>query len=129
MLDLESGEPVGASIKGNASWGAAYSSDGSRIVTTGLDGGVSLWDGRTGELLGSLLLPEKLTSTPTFVANGSTVMFATNFGGLYELDTDPGDAVEFGCRMAGRDLTEAEWRQHFGDRPWQATCPADQPGS
>ena len=31
--------------------------------------------------------------------------------------------LEFACRLAGRDFTEAEWRQHFGGRPWQPTCP------
>ena len=50
-------------------------------------------------------------------------MIATDFGGLYEWNTDPGHALEFACRLAGRDFTEAEWRQHFGDRPRQPTCP------
>ena len=116
---------MGAATTGHATtvWGTVYSSDGSRIVTTGRDGSVSLWDGTTGELLGSVLLPEKVTSAAAFVADGSTVMIATDFGGLYEWNTDPGHALEFACRLAGRDFTEAEWRQHFGDRPRQPTCP------
>ena len=47
VLDLESGEPVSAPIVGHATtvWGTVYSDDGSRIVTTGEDGSVILWDG------------------------------------------------------------------------------------
>ena len=125
LLDLDTGEPVRAAATGHTTtvWGTVYSNDGSRVVTTGLDGSISLWDGRTGDLLGSVLLPEKVTSAAGFGADGSTVMIATDLGGLYEWDTDPGHALEFACRLAGRELTEAEWRQHFGDRPWQPTCP------
>ena len=52
VLDLASGEPLAAPTKGHSTtdWGTVYSNDGSRIVTTGLDGSVSLWDGTTGEL-------------------------------------------------------------------------------
>jgi WD40 repeat protein len=125
VLDLDTGEPVREAATGHTTtvWGTVYSSDGSRIVTTGLDGSVTLWEGRTGELLGSVLLPEKVTSTAGFVADSSTVLIASDFGGLYEWNTDPGNSLEFACRLAGRDLTEAEWRQHFGERPWQPTCP------
>ena len=50
------------------------------------------------------------------------------FGGpVFEWDTRPDHAVEFACRVAARDFTEAEWADHFGDRPNQHICP--QPGA
>ena len=129
VLDLATGEPVGEPAVGHATtvWGTAYSDDGSRIVTTGEDGSVVLWDGVTGELLGSVLLPEKVVSTAAFGADDSTVVIASDYDGLYYWDTRTETAIEFACRLAGRDLTQAEWRQAFDDRPWQPTCPADGP--
>ena len=127
ILDLVSGEPVGESTVGHATnvWGTVYSDDGSRIVTTGEDGSVILWDGVTGELLGSVLLPEKVVSAAAFGADVSTVVIASDNDGLYYWDTRTETAIEFACGLAGRDLTETEWRQTFGDRPWQPTCPEE----
>jgi WD40 repeat protein len=129
VLDLATGEPVRPPTTAHATtvWGTEYSPDGSRIVTTGLDGSISLWDGPTGELLGSVLLPEKVASLATFGADGRTILIATDSGGLYYWDTSTAHALEFACRLAGRDLTEPEWQQSFGARPWQPTCPTEAP--
>jgi WD40 repeat protein len=129
VLDLATGRPVRPPTTAHATtvWGTDYSADGSRIVTTGRDGSVSLWDGPTGELLGSVVLPEKVASSANFGADDRTVLITTDYGGQYYWDTSTAHAVEFACRLAGRDLTEAEWRQAFDDRPWQPTCPADGP--
>ena len=129
ILDLVTGEAVGGPTVGHATtvWGTVYSRDGSRIVTTGEDGSVSLWDGVTGELLGSVLLPEKVTSSAAFGADESVVVIASDYDGLYSWDTSTAHLVDFACRLAGRDLTEAEWLQYFGPRPWQPTCPTDAP--
>ncbi len=129
VLDLASGEPVGEPTVGHATnvWGTVYSDDGSRIVTTGEDGSVILWNGVTGELLGSVLLPEKVVSAAAFGADVSSVVIASDNDGLYYWDTRRETAIEFACGLAGRDLSEAEWQQTFGDRPWQPTCPADLP--
>ncbi len=127
VLDLVTGEPVQPPTTGDATtiWATEYSADGSRIVTTGRDGSVSLWDGPTGELLGSVVLPEKVTVFASFGADDRTIVITTSSGSLYYWDTSAAHAVEFACRLAGRDLTEAEWRQAFDDRPWQPTCPVD----
>ena len=72
-----------------------------------------------------MVLPEKVTVFASFGADDSTIVIATDSGGLYYWDTSTAHAIEFACRLAGRDLTEAEWRQDFGDRPWQPTCPTE----
>ena len=51
-------------------------------------------------------------------------MIASDTDGLYYWDTRTKAAIDFACRLAGRDLTQAEWQQTFGGRPWQPTCPA-----
>ena len=44
-------------------------------------------------------------------------------GAVYRWDTRPNYAVEFACRLAGRDITpETESAEQFGDRPFQGVC-------
>ncbi len=74
-----------------------------------------------------MLLPEKVTSSAAFGADESVVVIASDYDGLYSWDTSTAHLVDFACRLAGRDLTEAEWLQYFGARPWQPTCPTDAP--
>ena len=44
---------------------------------------------------------------------------------FYEWDTRLAHTIESACTMVGRDTTRAEWRDWFGDRPYQPTCPQD----
>jgi hypothetical protein len=32
-------------------------------------------------------------------------------------------ATAFACKVADRSFSEAEWREFFGDRPYEETCP------
>jgi hypothetical protein len=43
--------------------------------------------------------------------------------GVVVWDIDPDHQAGFACRIAGRDLTEAEWRTYLGDLSGpQSTC-------
>jgi WD40 repeat protein/energy-coupling factor transporter ATP-binding protein EcfA2 len=44
-------------------------------------------------------------------------------------DADPADWTATACRIAGRNLTRAEWDQYFRGRPYRATCPQWPPGT
>ena len=44
-------------------------------------------------------------------------------------DGDPADWAATACRIAGRNLTRAEWDQYFRGRPYHATCPQWSPGA
>ncbi len=125
VLDLASGKPVGPPVVGHGAevWTIQYSLDGSSIVTAGTDGSVSLWDGRTGELLGTVALPEQSFASAVFGADEQTVVIATGNQGVYLWNTRASYAIDFACRLAGRDLTQPEWAEAFGDRPYQETCP------
>ena len=63
--------------------------------------------------------------SPTFLADGHTVLIAAFGGAVYTMDTRPEHWVEVACAIAGRNLTEAEWSDAFGDRPYRETCPAN----
>ncbi|HEY0695765.1 MAG TPA: WD40 repeat domain-containing protein, partial [Kribbella sp.] len=124
VLDATSGAPVAPPQLVHQGWtnGLAYSADSSLLVSSGFDGTVSLFDGNTAALLGSVRTPNHQLVSADFGTDGHTVVMATYDDGIYLWDTRLEHAIETACRMAGRDLTAAEWTQSFGDRPYQTTC-------
>jgi len=65
------------------------------------------------------------TAVAEFGQDPNTIRIAAwDSGPIYEWDPRISTAVDFACEVAGRDLTEAEWHQTFGDRPYQETCPS-----
>ena len=128
VLDLAAAEQVGEPVTAHdVVVDLTYSEDGSRLLTSGLDYKNALWDGRTGELLARVVTTQ-IGTEATFTDDRDTVLIAPLWGGsVFEWNTRPDHAVEFACRVAGRDFTEDEWAEHFGDRPYQHTCP--QPGT
>ena len=125
LMDARTGDHVRPPELGHDDRGGSVSwaPDSSAYVTTALGGTVALWDGQTGELLGSVQLPERRSASAQFAADGTTVVIGTYTDALYEWDTTTEHAVDFACALVGRDFTEAEWRRWFGERPYQPTCP------
>jgi WD40 repeat protein/DNA-binding SARP family transcriptional activator/energy-coupling factor transporter ATP-binding protein EcfA2 len=125
VLDMASGTPVAAPQLVHQGWtnGLAYAADSSLLVTGGYDGSVSLFDGDTAALLGSVRTPNHQIVSADFSTDGHTVVMGTYDDGIYLWDTRLEHAIETACQMAGRDLTAAEWQQNFGARPYQKTCP------
>jgi WD40 repeat protein len=103
-----------------------YSDDGELLVSGAQDGGVSLWDATTLELLGTVYPPhagEPVPSGAQFIGDSHDVAIASYDGTVYRWDTDVDRALDFACQMAGRDLTEAEWEQYLPAQPYQSICP------
>ena len=124
VIDLETGRPVGRPIAhGTRLFSLVYSPDGGQILTSGTDGSATLWDAETRGLVAKVVTPP-LFSASQFLPDGSVLLADAYEGAVYRWDTRPEYAVEFACRLAGRDLTEAEWAEQFGDRPFQETCPS-----
>ena len=123
-LDTRRGEPVRSPVVGHQTrvGSPTYSSDGSYLLTSGTDGTVGLWDGETGQLLSSVQVASR-PAAATFGSDLQEVVVAPLRGGpIYKWDTDLDTAIAFACGVAGRDLTKAEWRDQFGDRPYRRTC-------
>jgi WD40 repeat protein len=125
LVDLRTGQWVRPPTVGHTGsvLRLSYAADGLTFATSGHDGRVSLWDGRTGALIGTVLpgRPNEW-ATVEFLPDGHILMIASRDGQVFTWDTRLAHWVEFACAVAGRNLTDGEWRAAFGDRPYRATC-------
>jgi WD40 repeat protein len=128
-IDLGTGRQVRASTGSGAEvLRVAWSADGKRLVTGAVDGGVSLWDGRTLEPLGTVYPPQRgepLPATAAFVDDSHDVTIAVHDGQVFHWATDPRRSLRQVCRMAGRDLTRQEWQEFLPDQPYRQVCAGD----
>ena len=124
---------TGSVRRRSAALGAAvhwlkYSRDGTLLVSGAEDGGVSLWDAATLDLMGTVHPPhrgEPLPAAAQFIDDTHDVMIASYDGTIYRWETDLDRALEFACRMAGRDLAEEEWAQYLPAQPYRSVCPQE----
>jgi WD40 repeat protein len=102
----------------------AFNRDGSTFVTSAWDGGVVLWDASTATPLATFAPSDsESTTTVEFLDDGHTVMLARTDGAVHTWDTSVENWIQYACGVAGRNLTDNEWRHAFGDRPYGETCP------
>jgi WD40 repeat protein len=125
VLDIETGAALRAPqvVSEGLINGLAYSADSSLLVSSSFDGSVSLFDGETADLLGTVSIPSHQMTSADFQSDGHTVVIGSYDDGIYRWDTRLEGAMETACRMAGRDLTTQEWQETFGSRPYEQTCP------
>lgn len=105
-----------------------YSADGELLVSGAGDGGVSLWDASTLDLLGTVSPPHQGEPVPAgaqFIGDSHDVAIASYDGKVYRWETDLDRALDFACQMAGRDLTQEEWEQYLPAQPYQSVCPSE----
>ena len=101
-------------------WFIQFSPDGTQFATSGGSDRVSLWDGRTAALLGSVRVRDG--NGAGFAPGTTDVLIASVDGKVSRWDPRPGAAVDAACRVAGRDLTQAEWDTYLPDRPKRTVC-------
>jgi WD40 repeat protein len=126
VLDVDSGEWLRPPVDGHegAVTSLAFAPDGAVVASGGSDGRVGLWDGQTGSLLGTVLPGQpNIPVTVEFLPDGHTLQIASLDGAVYTWDTRPQHWVEHACTVVGRNLTQEEWRDTFGDRRYHRTCP------
>ena len=127
-IDVASGreqQQRSASLGAEVLW-LNYSDDGERLVSGAKDGGVSLWDATTLDLLGTVYPPRHGDPVPAgaqFIGDSHDVAIASYDGKVYRWETDPDRAIDFACQMAGRNLTLKEWEEFLPAQPYQSVCP------
>jgi WD40 repeat protein/DNA-binding SARP family transcriptional activator len=128
-VDISTGDELRRSTSlGTAVHWLDYSADGEMLVSGAEDGGVSLWDASTMELLGTVRPPRRGKPVPSgarFIGDSHDVAIASYDGQVYRWDTDVDRAIDFACQMAGRDLTEEEWAEFLPAQPYRSVCPQE----
>ena len=99
----------------------AYSADGRLLAARGSDGGVWVVDVGARTLLGGPI-PLSGPVVGLAVRPDGAELAVDSGNGVTLWDLRPEAWVQATCRLAGRQLTEAEWRDHVGDPGPGTTC-------
>jgi WD40 repeat protein len=127
-IDLSDGDlKQGSTALGTEVLWLRYSDDGSRLVSSAADGAVSLWEASSLQLLGSIHPAHRgdpVAASADFVGGLDAVTIASFDGRIFRWNTSVEHTLEYACQMAGRNLSQDEWQNNYGDRPYQQTCPS-----
>ena len=106
-------------------WSAQFdpTSNGQTLVTLGGDGSVLRWDVASRALLGPPLLTGKETETMALSPDGRSVIIGSFDETAAQWRLDTRSWSERACRLANRNLDEAEWQDFMGDQPYHKVCP------
>ena len=97
-----------------------FAPDGRQFATSGSQR-VGLWDARTRGYLGFVTAEEEAHAG--FAPGTSDVLIASVDGEVSVWDPRPEAAVAAACRIASREMTEAEWSAYLPDRAKLDVCP------
>jgi WD40 repeat protein len=125
IVDTRTGRTVDAQTTNHVSilW-LGWSPDGSRILTTDAQGTLGLWDASTLTMQDTVTVPGTTIAGGQFRPGTRDVTVLDGSGRVLTWDTRPERAIEFACRIAGRDLTADEWRTYLGTSPHFHVCPS-----
>jgi WD40 repeat protein/class 3 adenylate cyclase len=139
--DVATHDQIGPDLRGHTFEirGVAFSPDGSLLASTSV--GLSttrLWDAASGTPVGGELVAGRTPYTertipierpypsqPVFDPGGQTLYTPGVDGSVMAWDLRPSSWARAACRIAGRNLTRAEWRQYVGAAGYRATCPSE----
>lgn len=123
LLDLTSmtwSSPPDPSQARMVGWQSTFSDDGSLFSSIGDNGDANVWDARTGALIASM--PMHATGAPAFTKDKKRLLVADASGSVLTWDLDPARWRAAACRLAGRDVTQEEWRTYLPNRPFTSVC-------
>ena len=104
----------------------AITTDGETVGVVLLDAGVQLLDVESGERLG-VPMPGRSYDVSRVEPgarwnDAGTHVWTSTRGPVHRYIATPDAWLERACEIAGRELTEEEWRQYIGDSDPQTTC-------
>lgn len=104
----------------------SLSRDAETLLVMAADGTALLYDAPTGTRIGDPLRTDVRTLGVAVLRPDGREMAVSMPEGVMLWDLDPEHQFEFACQLAGRNLTEDEWRTYLGDLgDPQSTCGFD----
>jgi hypothetical protein len=125
IIDVVTGSRSGPStaVHGRHVTWVTFSPDGETLATMGGDGELVLSDGDSARPRArSNPRSIHLDGAMSYRADGATILIGYPDEAVVEFDVDPGAWIEHACRVAGRDLSSAEWSDTFGSGRRPHTC-------
>jgi WD40 repeat protein/class 3 adenylate cyclase/tRNA A-37 threonylcarbamoyl transferase component Bud32 len=122
LWDVATRRP-GAALAGHeqSAINAEFSPDGRLLATSGFDGTVILFDVGSRRALGTLPGPA-VGAAARFAPDGRRLFVLRETGLALRWEVTPDAWSRHACRVAGRDLTRAEWGDAVPDQEYRRVC-------
>ena len=103
-------------------FGAAFSSDGKYVLTSGADGTARLWDVATGTEVRRFTGHTNMVRDVAFSPDGKYILTASHDTTARLWFTDYRNTLRYVCSLLTRDFTDEE-RLEYGISDHDPTCP------